>query len=57
VAIVEHVGDSKRLKRLHVRENLVLESYGLIQVKDRPLSPAAEIVFETIKRVHDRRPG
>jgi len=57
VAIVEHVGDSKRLKRLRVRENLVLESYGLIQVKDRPLSPAAEIVFETIKRVHDRRPG
>jgi DNA-binding transcriptional LysR family regulator len=53
VPIVEHIGDSKRLKKLRVRERLLLESYGLIRVKNRLLSPAAEIVFEIIKRVHE----
>ena len=55
IPIVDDVGDMKRLRRLRVRESLILESYGLVRIKDRPLSPAAEIVFETIKRVHNDR--
>jgi DNA-binding transcriptional LysR family regulator len=56
IPIFNCVGDARRLRRLHIKERLVLESYGLIRVKDRHLSPAAEMVLETVKRVYRKRP-
>jgi hypothetical protein len=50
VPIVDHIGDRNKVKKVGIREKLTVGSYGLIQIKGRPLSPAALKVFEAIKR-------
>lgn len=41
-----HAGD---LVRLHLAEPLVVEPYGLIRVRGRPMSPAARILYDVVR--------
>jgi DNA-binding transcriptional LysR family regulator len=43
--------DPERFRRLRIRDQLMLESYGLIKLRKRTLSPAAMLVFEAMMRL------
>ena len=42
--------DPQRFKMLRIRDQLMLESYGLIKLRKRALSPAAKLVFDAMMR-------
>ena len=43
--------DPQRFKMLRIRDQLMLESYGLIKLRRRALSPAAMLVFDAMMRL------
>lgn len=43
--------DPQRFKMLRIRDQLMLESYGLIKLRKRALSPAAMLVFDAMMRL------
>ena len=43
--------DPQRFKRLPIKDQLMLESYGLIKLRKRALSPAATLVFDAMMRL------
>lgn len=43
--------DPQRFKRLKIKDQLMLESYGLIKLRKRALSPAAMLVFDAMMRL------
>jgi hypothetical protein len=43
--------DPQRFKMLRIRDQLMLESYGLIKLRKRALSPAATLVFDAMMRL------
>lgn len=45
--------DRQRFKMLQIGDQLMLESYGLIKLRARALSPAAALVFDAMKRLGD----
>jgi DNA-binding transcriptional LysR family regulator len=43
--------DPQRFRKLRIRDQLMLESYGLIKLRKRTLSPAAMLVFDAMLRL------
>jgi DNA-binding transcriptional LysR family regulator len=43
--------DRQRFKMLQISDQVMLESYGLIRLRKRALSPAASLVFDAMKRL------
>ncbi|QPF82121.1 LysR family transcriptional regulator [Bradyrhizobium genosp. L] len=43
--------DPQRFKRLRIKDQLMLESYGLMKLRKRKLSPAAMLVFDAMLRL------
>ncbi|KWV46990.1 hypothetical protein AS156_21265 [Bradyrhizobium macuxiense] len=43
--------DPERFRKLRIRDQLMLESYGLIRLRKRTLSPAATLVFDAMMRL------